>query len=448
VLTQSSHDQTAIAAGHSSRLQLPNNPDLQPVHFVVSTLGSAGDVFPFLGLSLELRRRGHDITFATNAHFEALIKSHGLNFEALGTEQNYQETIRNPDLWSPRKAFPHVFRSLSPILRRQYDIIAAAGPKSISIANVFGFGALLAQEKLGIPAITVHLQPSVLWSKVDPPTIPGVVGPRWLKSFMYGLGEKLVIDPVVCPFLNSWRSELNLPPVRRVTRWWNSPTGILCMFPDWFAPVQPDWPANLVETDFPLWNQGSNEPLSDELARFLDAGSPPIVFTPGTANIHGQAFFQSALEACRRLNARAIFLTQHPEQIPASLPPMILYQRYVPLDLLLPRAAAFVHHGGIGSTSQGLLAGIPQILMPLAHDQFDNAERIRRLGAGIGIPATKLNARTLKAGLDRVLQSADVSSACQQLASRLMRRDGLQRSAEVILSRFTPSRPALVVGVV
>jgi UDP:flavonoid glycosyltransferase YjiC (YdhE family) len=266
---------------------------------------------------------------------------------------------------------------------------------------------------------------------------------------MYNLGEKFVIDPVVCPFLNTWRSELNLPPVRRVTRWWHSPTGILCMFPDWFAPIQPDWPANLAQTDFPLWNQGSSEPLSGELTRFLEAGSPPVVFTPGTANIHGHAFFQAALEACRQLNRRAIFLTQHPEQIPASLPDSVRFERYVPLDLLLPRAAAFVHHGGIGSTSQGLLAGIPQVLMPLAHDQFDNAERVRRIGAGVGVPATRFNTRTLRTALERLLGSEETTAACRSAASKLARRDGLQRSADVILNRLRtiPRQHAPIAGI-
>jgi len=406
------------------------------VRFIVATLGSAGDVFPFLGLALELRGRGHDILFATNAHFEGLIRRHGLAFEALGTEEDYQATIRNPDLWSPRKAFPHIFRSMSPVLRRQYDICAAAGSQAVSIVNVFGFGALLAQEKLGIPAITVHLQPSVLWSRVNPPTIPGVIGPRWFKSVMYNLGERFIIDPVVCPFLNDWRSELGLPPVRRTTRWWNSPFSVLCMFPDWFCPIQPDWPANVVQTTFPLWNDGSSESLSPKLQAFLDDGTPPIVFTPGTANIHARQFFQTAMEACRHLDHRALFLTQHPEQLPKSLPSTILAERYAPLDRVLPRAAAFVHHGGIGSTSQALLAGVPQVLMPLAHDQFDNAVRIQKLGAGVGIPAIRFTVRSLRVTLNRLLASDRVTHQCREAASKLEARDGIRRSADAILARL------------
>jgi UDP:flavonoid glycosyltransferase YjiC (YdhE family) len=286
-----------------------------------------------------------------------------------------------------------------------------------------------------VRAITVHLQPSVLWSGVDPPTLPGVFGPNWLKSVMFRLGERFVIDPVVCPFLNPWRAELGLPPLRRITRWWNSPLGLVCLFPDWFCPIQPDWPANVVQTDFPLWNAGSPEPLTAELERFLEAGAPPIVFTPGTANVHASDFFRVGLEACWQLNRRALFLTQHPEQLPASLPESVRVERYVPLDRLLPRAAAFVHHGGLGSTSQAMLAGIPTVLMPLAHDQFDNAERVRRLGVGGGIPASRFTAKRLTAELSRLLKAPEVAEACREMARRLQPRDGIDRAAGAILQR-------------
>ncbi|MBL8850755.1 MAG: glycosyltransferase, partial [Planctomycetaceae bacterium] len=327
--------------------------------FICSTFGSAGDVFPILGLALALRERGHDILFATNDHFRSLVENYGLTFEPLGTEADYQACISNPDLWHPRRAFRHIFRSFSPILKRQYAIheeSTARNGNVVAISNCLGFGAMLAREKLGIPLITLHVQPAVIWSTYEPPTLPGVIGPRWLKGLMYGLGEKFVIDRTVCPFLNEWRRELGLPPVKRITRWWNSPDGVVCLFPDWYAPPQPDWPPNLIQADFPLWNADASNGLPPEVDDFLKAGDAPIVFTPGSANVHGHEFFAAAVEACRVLNRRGILLTGYVEQLPAALPESIAHFHYVPLDLLLPRAAAFVHHGGVGSTSQALLA--------------------------------------------------------------------------------------------
>lgn len=408
------------------------------MHFLFSTFGSAGDVFPLLGLALELRRRGHRVTLATNEHFAGLAAEHDVPFVVLGDEAGFQACIRHPDLWHPQRSFAHVVSSMQPVMKRLYEIYvqqAANGPL-VGITSCFGFGALLAQEKLQVPVITVHLQPSVIWSDYAPPTLAGVRGPRWFKSLMFRIGERFFVDPVICPFLNAWRRELGLPPVSRIVRWWNSPLGVLCLFPEWFAPPQPDWPRPLMMADFPLWNPRADEPLEADVSAYLAAGEPPIAFTPGSSNVHGQRFFAAALEACQTLGRRGIFLTQYPEQLPAALPPGIAHFRYVPLDRLLPRCAAFVHHGGIGSMSQALLAGIPQVLMPLAHDQFDNAARVRKLGVGASLPEPRFTGRRLVAALQPLLNSRAVTDACRLAADRLSKRNGLSLAADAIEARI------------
>ncbi len=116
--------------------------------------------------------------------------------------------------------------------------------------------------------------------------------------------------------------------------------------------------------------------------RFFLRASRRLVFTPGSANLFGRSFFDAAVGACQQLGRRGILLTRFAEQLPPSLPSGVVHFDFVPLSLLLPRCAAFVNHGGIGSVSQAMAAGIPQLMMPLAHDQIDNAARIARLGVG------------------------------------------------------------------
>lgn len=404
------------------------------MQFICSTFGSAGDVFPMLGLALELRSRGHKVVFATNQHFEKLVTEYDLPFQPLGSAEAFAACISHPDLWHPQRSFAHVFKFLQPVQKQQYELYAgyATQNDAVGITNCFGFGAFLVQEKLGLPVFTLHCQPAVIWSDYDPPTLPGVAGPRWLKSLLYRIGERFFIDPVVCPFLNSWRKELGLPPMKAVTRWWNSPTGVLGLFPDWYSKPQPDWPDNVIQTDFPLWNHQSVKKLSAEVQDFLAAGEPPIVFTPGSANIHGRAFFEAAIEACVALGRRGILLTEFPDQLPSPLPPSIVHFSYVPLDALLPKASAFVHHGGVGSASQGLLAGIPQVIMPLAHDQFDNAARLKRLGMGDWIPVKKFAGPNLTMVLKSLFASPSVAASCRAAAERLAPRDGLRRAATAI----------------
>jgi UDP:flavonoid glycosyltransferase YjiC (YdhE family) len=86
------------------------------------------------------------------------------------------------------------------------------------------------------------------------------------------------------------------------------------------------------------------------------------------------------VDACRRLGRRGLLLSRYRDQLPADLPPGVRHFDYVPLSRVLPRAAALVSHGGIGTLSQALAAGIPQLIMPLGFDQFDNAARLGRLG--------------------------------------------------------------------
>lgn len=404
------------------------------MHFLCSTFGSSGDVFPMLGLALELRERGHEVAFMTSAHYGDLVRRHGLPFEPLGDEADFQACVRHPDLWHPRRAFGHIFRSIRHVFVQQYEAHAALAHRegAAAITNCFGFGAFDARDKFGLPVLTLQLQPAGIWSDIEPPTLPGLFGPRWMQSACLRLGERFVIDRTVCPFANERRRELGLPPIRRIVRWWNSPSGVLCMFPEWYARPQIDWPTPLVQTDFPLWNDRSDEALPGDVSAYLDAGEPPIVFTPGSANAQGRAFFQAAVEACVTLKRRGILLTEFAEQVPPTLPPGTVRFAYVPLDRLLPRAACFVHHGGIGSMSQAMLAGIPQLLTPLAHDQFDNAARVRRLGIGNSLPATRITTKRLTAMLQRLLESSDVTDASRRLASKLAPHDGLRRSAEAV----------------
>jgi UDP:flavonoid glycosyltransferase YjiC (YdhE family) len=204
------------------------------------------------------------------------------------------------------------------------------------------------------------------------------------------------------------------------------------LFPEWYGPPQADWPPNIMQTDFPLWDAQADEPLSAEVQAFLAAGDRPLAFTPGSANIFGGDFFRAAVEACERLGRRGILLTRFPEQVPANLPASVRHFDYVPLTPLLPRCAALVHHGGIGTAAQAMAAGIPQLIMALAHDQYDNAARIQKLGIGDWTTPTWFCGPRVARMLERLLASAAVRAACRTVADRLQTRDGLPQMAEAI----------------
>jgi UDP:flavonoid glycosyltransferase YjiC (YdhE family) len=134
---------------------------------------------------------------------------------------------------------------------------------------------------------------------------------------------------------------------------------------------------------------------------------------------HGEQFFADCIEACQRLGRRGILLTQHPEQLPTSLPDGIRHFKYLPFSQVFPHAAALVHHGGIGTTAHAIAAGIPQVIRPMAHDQPDNAARVTNIGIGAKLDPNKFTGKSLVDKLDSLLSSSDVLERCRTFASRI-----------------------------
>jgi UDP:flavonoid glycosyltransferase YjiC (YdhE family) len=215
-------------------------------------------------------------------------------------------------------------------------------------------------------------------------------------------------------------------------QWWNSPDRVIGLFPDWFARPQPDWPPQTRLTNFPLYDEKGLDPIPGELARFLDAGDKPIAFTPGSAMWHGRAFFDAAVGTCRLLNRRGVLLSRRREHVPPDLTPDIIHVSYAPFSELLPRCAALVFHGGIGTASQALAAGIPQLVTPMAHDQFDNAERLERLGLARSLPVTKFRAKPAARLLGELLRSREVAGACDRVREKLRGADGIGQTCDLI----------------
>jgi UDP:flavonoid glycosyltransferase YjiC (YdhE family) len=241
-----------------------------------------------------------------------------------------------------------------------------------------------------------------------------------------------MVDPVMGPTVEPLRREVGLPPVRRyLNGWWDSPDRVIGLFPDWFAHA-PDWPPHLRLTGFPLFDERTDAGLPADVQRFLDAGEPPVVVTFGSGMRQGSAYFAAAADALGRLSRRGLLLTPFGEQVPATLPPGVAHFAYVPFSQVLPHAAALVHHGGIGTCAQGLAAGVPQVVMPLAHDQPDNAHRLRRLGVSRTLVPKRFRGPTLAAVLDELLRCERTAKACRDVADRFRGTDPVGETCRLI----------------
>lgn len=313
--------------------------------FIVA-VGSHGDVLPLLAIAAELRRRGHAVTLAAPAPFAAMAARADLPFFALGTEDDYRLAATETELWRPWRGVGAMFRHVSAATEPVYDWLArnARPGESIVLASTLALGARVAQEKLGLDVVTVHLMPLLARSRTDPPILPGLpLSERLPARFRHWIGrgaDRFVIGPAALPALNEFRARLDLPPVLRLRRWWSSPQRVLFAFPRWYAAPQPHRMPQSLQVGFPLADRfGDVAELEPAVARFLDEG-PPLAFTYGSAMSGSQGFFRTALRICERLGRRGLLLAPQGGQVPTDLPANVLHVPYAPFSRVLPRCAA------------------------------------------------------------------------------------------------------------
>lgn len=405
------------------------------MRFLLTPIGSLGDVNPALGIGRELVRRGHEVLVLANPLFERAVQEAELPFEPVGSAAELEEFWRHPDMWNLHRFWKtaFIYSSLKP-MRETYAAIERhhAPGNTVVVGHPWAFGSRIARETLDIRQATIHLQPYCLRStyqssKMPAPMLMSDWVPRHWKSIQFWIADRFFVDRCLAPETNQFRKELGLRPVSRLTHdWWHSPDLQLCMFPEWYCQAQPDWPKPEFGTHlcgFGRWDGVKSPALSAEAESFLAAGSPPLVFTAGTVNKQAERFFTAAAGACRKLKRRGMLLTRFPEQLKIDFDNEVRPFSYLPFQSLLPRAAALIHHGGLGTMSRAFFAGIPQVITPMSFDQPDVAARLERLGAGGSLSIRGLTADKLAERLATVLDSTEIRSRCEHLSKLMQQAD-------------------------
>jgi rhamnosyltransferase subunit B len=389
--------------------------------------GSAGDIHPLLALGETLRSHGRRVTLLTNPAYADSAARAGLEFIPVGELQQHQETIQHPKLWHPIDGFGVMWRyllrpALAPTYHRLAEL-ASQGP-IVVIASPVAMGARIAQERLGVPLISVYTAATLLRTVNDPMTLAHWRVPSWFplagRRAAWSLLDRFKLEPLVRPALDALRGELGLPAIDTPVfgEWMHSPQAGAALFPAWFAPAAADWPAQVVQAGFPLYDDRATATLSPELEAFLAEGPAPVVYMPGTARRYADDFFLAGVHTCEQSGLRGVLLGEVPREIAISLPDNVCVQPYAPFAALLRRARALVHHGGIGSAAQALRAGIPQVVVPHAYDQFDNAMRLEALGVGATLPATEDGLDAMPQRVRALVEDSAVADACQRWAPR------------------------------
>ncbi|MFO0946539.1 MAG: glycosyltransferase [Planctomycetota bacterium] len=403
-------------------------------------MGSMGDTFPFLSWGKTLLERGHDVTLVASGYFKTRIEAEGMQFRESWTADEYHDFVRKQATWSDSDGLKAMADIVENMTGRIYQILTDeyVPGETVAAAQGYAFGARIAQERNGLPLATVHLQPMWFRSVYDTPGIP-----RYFPRFCMRLLDRLMdaaVDYRLGPSTNRLRTQLGLSPAKRLMKyWWNSPELVLGMFPEWFNPPKPDWPENVLLAGFPHY-KGKQDPFDmSEVNAYLDAGDPPLVFSQSSITTDTKYFSESA-KAAASLGRRAVFLSAHKEQIPEGIGNHVQCFSFVPLQKLLPRAAAHIHHGGIGTIGHSLEAGIPQLTVPMVYDQPDNAERLYRLGISAMMKRKKYSASNVARALDNLLRSETIKQKCREFGERCQKQQGLVIASEALERLLERSR--------
>lgn len=417
------------------------------MHALLIPFGTAGDVLPFIGVAIALKRRGHDVTVFTDRAFEDVIRQNGIAFACLSSREEYAELLKHPDLWHPTRSYPLIFKhQVAPKIRPVYEFIQNhAREDTVVVAANLAVGARVACEKLDIPMVSLYVSPMCFRSYLHPPPFPGLDlfpgRPRaWMRT-LFAIADWRV-DRILGPSLNGLRRDLGMTPVKKIMDWWHSPQMIVGLFPDWFAAKETEWPRQTRLTGFPLYDTAGSAGLPADLDVFLKSGPPPVVFMPSSFMAQGASFLRESVKACERLGRRGILLTQFSDQVPPALPSHVRSFPFLPLSALLPRSAAIVHQGGIGTIALALASGVPQLAVPMAMDQLANAERLQKLGAGMVMGTEKYRADVVAAQIEALLNSDDIRSSCRQAAAQFTHARPVDDATDLIESVSRKSSPA------
>lgn len=418
---------------------------------VLATVGSLGDLHPFIAVGLALRDAGLDVVLACAPEYRTKVESAGLAFHPL--RPGFEEMQR--DLGTDRAELTRrvmarsdfLFRSLIlPYVRAQYeDMMRATADADLILTSSLAFGARLAAEKRGIPWMAVVLQPMMFFSFHDAPVIPKA---EWLSTLLRGLGPaatrsalwilKRAIGTLFGP-LRRLRAEIGLLPAAGDPLFDGQfgEAGAIGLYSRLLGDVQPDYPAPVSIAGFASFDAGDAPAagIPAELRVFLESGPAPLVFTLGSLVVNSPGkFYRQSTDAARSLGRRAVLLAGGKSGELADLHgPQVFVCDYAPHSLLFPRAAAIIHHGGIGTLAQALRSGKPQLIVPYFADQIDNAARAARLGVARILPPRRYGAGPAAGALGRLLGEAGYSSRAEAACASLAGEDGAAGAARIVL---------------
>lgn len=416
---------------------------------IIATLGTRGDVQPFVALGKGLIAAGHQVVLATCEHFEPFIRAHGLEYGYVNNElieflhsedgkiamensANLRETIATAIRLGPK---------LGAMVRRQMDDMWAACEQhapDLVIYHPKVAGAADFAEKLGVPCILAFYLPMFAPTSEFPVArFPEWPLGGWYNRFTYRLVRGAFW--LVSGRVKRWRTQHGLAarsPALKLQLPDGRPIPVLQAYSPQVIARPSDWPDWAQATGFWFLDEQQDWTPPKELVDFLNDGPPPVYF--GFGSIFGrspQRVAELILQAVQQTGVRAILLRGWGGLEPPAraLGDNVLFIDSAPHDWLFTRMRAVVHHGGCGTTAAVLRAGKPQIICPFFGDQPFWGNVVAKLGVGPPpIAQRRLTVERLSTALQQVMDNPTMHAKAAELGESIRQEHGVAEAVAFV----------------
>ena len=419
------------------------------MHITLVTLGSLGDVYPFVALGLGLKAAGHEVLVVTHTPFEQIVRERGLCFAPVDIDPRTLLENEEGQSWlnsgGNALLFFRRFSRIAELLIRQALVdcwYACQGTEAIVFSTIGFCIAHPIAEKLGVPSFMAAPYPITPSRAFASPYFPAA--PTWLPfgrsyynrqthvlaMFAFWQLVRSAVNRALCKELEM----LPLPPGWLLSQMRQGRITVLYAYSPSVVPRPPDWGDwNHLSGYWFLDHQPHWQPPTD-LVDFLASGPPPVYIGFGSMNSRKpQEMTEIVLKALAHSRQRGILLTGWGGLSKADLPDDVFKIEAVPHDWLFPQVAAVVHHGGSGTTGAGLRAGIPTVIIPFFGDQPFWGHRVYELGVGPRpIPRKRISVERLADAISTAVSDASMRTRAVALGEYIRTEDGVARAVEIL----------------
>ena len=396
------------------------------------TVGSQGDVQPYVALASRLRGAGHDVVLAAPAVYQGLAPAPAGTFVPLDLDMaEVGRAVDGKHGLRHMLAFTKAMGRQAGKVLPQLTDLAREGADIVVHHPVLPLGQHLA-EMLQVPAVVASPLPALVptreflspaWPAANLKPSPMLNRPSY-RAARYLTGAWCRKD------VDHWRAEslgLDNSKKNRHDPLAADDVTVLHAFSAHVLPRPHDWPATAHITGYWFMPKAADWTPPRRLAEFLDGGQPPVYIGFGSMPVADPARLADAIvTATKETGTRAVLYSLDPSvRRQLSQQQQIMVIRQAPHHWLFPRMSAVVHHGGAGTTGAAVRAGTPQVIWPFGIDQHFWADRMATLGVAVPAkPVHTLTGKTLASTIDQAIGDKTLRDEAARLANRVRAEDG------------------------